>query len=309
MPDFALIHFEHIYVLGFILIFIACHFICPIRSQSFYFAHLKVFSEAKQAPTSLQTFLKFTAIGMLFVAMASPFTSKHIDITPKKGYDIALLLDGSLSMRAQGFSTKDFRLTRFDAVKNIVGDFIKQRTNDNLGVVMFGEYAFIAAPLTYDKTILKDIVSRLQIGMAGKNTAIYDALGQGINLLKKSKSKEKIAILLTDGRNTAFNVNLEDVLSLAKKYKVKIYTIGIGQPQDIDQNLLGTIASKTGAKMFTATNSDTLKNIYKEINSLEKSEIKSKQFESKKYYFQYPLALSFISILLFLILRQAKGLL
>ncbi len=300
---------EHAFVLLFIGLFIFCHFACRIRVKSLFYAHLKIFSESAAYKSSLLTFLKFTAIVTLFIAMAAPYTSRHIDITPKQGYDIALMLDASESMLQRGFDTTQYRLDRFDVVKNVVSDFIKTRTNDNLGVVVFGAFAFIAAPLTYDKAILSDIVKRLRVGIAGRSTAIYDALGQGINLLRKSEAKSKIAILLTDGHNTAFNVALEDVLALAKKYEIRVYTIGIGHEQEFNQILLNKIASDTGGKMFKAQSGEQLTQVYREIDRLEKSQIKSKSFEERTYYYHYPLLLSVLSLLLFVVLRHQKGLL
>lgn len=298
---------EYPYALLIILVFIFCHFICPLRSRAIYFAHTdRIRSEGAVSATLLQ-FLKWLAIVSLLLALAAPYRAKHIDITPKQGYDIALLLDASLSMRERGFSENNLMLDRFDSVKAIVSDFIRSRKNDNLGLVVFGSFAFIAAPLTYDKRILSDIVSRLQIGMAGRATAIFDALGQGVKLLKNSHAKSKIAILITDGENTTQNVSLDAVLKLAQKYQVKIYTIGIGREGEFNAGLLNKIAQESGAKMFKAHSKEQLSKIYKEIDRLEKSEIKSKHFEKRSYYYHLPLTVALISLLLFLVLRQQRG--
>ncbi|KIM11596.1 MAG: hypothetical protein KU37_05205 [Sulfuricurvum sp. PC08-66] len=307
MGEWGSLHFEYPYVVLFAIVFVVCHRLCPMRSVAILYAHVPLLRDASRFATPWQTVLKFIAIGALFVALASPYTSRFIDVTPKEGYDIALLLDGSLSMQARGFAQEDYRLTRFDAVKNIVTDFIAKRTQDNLGVVMFGEFAFIASPLTFDKKVLTDVVNRLEIGMAGKNTAIFDALGQGVRLLSKSEAKSKIAILLTDGRNTAYNVELDDVLHLAQKHAVKIYTIGIGMPHEIDTPLLQKIASDTNASMFTAVHSGQLEAIYDQIDTLEKSQIKSKTYEEKRYLYRYALMVSIGALMVFLLLRHHRG--
>ncbi|MDQ7062460.1 MAG: VWA domain-containing protein [Sulfurimonas sp.] len=169
--------------------------------------------------SKLLIFLKWLGIIALLITLASPVRDEPYELDPKDGYEIALILDASDSMRAQGFDRENRRLNRFDVVKDLVSDFIKERKDDNIGLVVFGAYSFIASPLTYDERILNAIVSQLQIGMAGKYTALYESLAQGVNLLKGSDSKSKIAILLTDGHSTegVDKVPLEVALDMAKK--------------------------------------------------------------------------------------------
>lgn len=297
---------EYPFVLFIIIIFILCHFLCPAKTQALYYPHIAMIKDAKSLKTPWQTLFKFITIIGLLLALASPYKSKHIDITPKQGFDIGLLLDASESMLERGFDRRNRTLDRFDVVKNVVSDFAKKRLNDNLGVVVFGQFAFIAAPLTFDKPIISDIVKRLRVGIAGRSTAIYDALGQGVNLLRKSKAKTKILILLTDGRNTSFNASLDDVLHLAQKYKVKVYTVGIGREGEYNQILLHKIATETEGKAFSARSGEELTEVYAEIDRLEKSEIKSKSFEKRIYYYHYPLALAILALTLFILFRQ-KG--
>ncbi len=299
--------FEYSFAFALIGLFLVCQLVCPMRVKAIYFAHMHIFKAVSTFQSPLLTIVKWGALIALLTAVASPYKSRHIDVTPKEGYDIGLILDASLSMRERGFSVRNRQLNRFDVVKNIVSDFIQTRHNDNLGVVVFGEFAFIAAPLTYDKVILSDIVKRFEIGMAGKSTAIYDALGQGVKLLKSSKAKSKIAILLTDGQNTTLNVGLDEVLKLAKKYQIKVYTIGIGYDREFNEMLLNKIASSTGGTMFKARSGEELQAIYTEIDRLEKSEIKSQTFEDRTYYYQYPLALALLLFMLYLILRYMRG--
>jgi len=299
--------FEYPLVLFILAIFVFCHIFCPAKTRALYYPHIAMMKDASTFKTPWQTLLKFLTIIGLLIALASPYKAKHIDITPKQGFDIGLLLDASESMLERGFDTSNRRLDRFDVVKNVVSDFAKKRINDNLGVVVFGQFAFIAAPLTFDKPIISDIVKRLRVGIAGRSTAIYDALGQGVNLLRKSKAKTKILILLTDGRNTSFNATLDDVLHLAQKYEVKVYTIGIGREGEYNQILLHKIASETKGKMFSARSGEELTEIYAEIDRLEKSEIKSKSFEKRIYYYHYPLVLALLSLIFFMLLRQKGG--
>jgi Ca-activated chloride channel family protein len=145
--------------------------------------------------------------------------------------------------------------------------------------------------------------------MAGKYTALYESLAQGVNLLKTSKSKTKIAILLTDGFSTqgVDKIPLEVALDMAKKEGVKVYPIGIGMPNEYNQKVLVKIAEETGGVAFGASSATQLKEIYKKIDTLEKSEIKNESFTYMKYYYIYPLFLGFISLMLYIYLRNKRG--
>jgi len=220
---------------------------------------------------------------------------------PKNGLNIALLIDTSESMKMIGFNQTNLRLNRFQVVKNVVNDFIQKRTNDNLGLVVFGEYSFIASPLTFDKKILSEVLNNLHIGIAGKTTAIYDAIGQTVALLKNEENATNIAILITDGINTAGILNRDEVIQLAKNRKIKFYTIGIGRMGEINPFDLQDIAEQKGGKFFLAKNGAELQAIYQEIDRLEKREIKSIEHEIKDYLYFYPLLISLLSLTLFTI--------
>ena len=246
---------------------------------------------------------------MLIITIMSPVKDETYELDPKDGYEIALILDASQSMKARGFDRNNPMLSRFDVVKEIVSDFIAQRKSDNIGLVVFGQYSFIASPLTYDENILNKIVSQLYIGMAGKYTALHTSLAQGVNLLKMSKSKSKVAILLTDGYSTPQidKIPLDIALDMAKKEGVKVYPIGIGQNTEYNENVLLKIAKETGGVAFGASSATQLQEVYKRINELEKSEIKSESFTNTNYYFFYPLFLSLISLMLYVYLRNKRG--
>jgi len=255
----------------------------------------------------LLSFLKWLGIITLIIALASPYSEEEIELDPTEGYDIILLLDASQSMHARGFDENNRQLDRFDVVKNIVQDFIKERPHDNLGMIVFGTYAFVASPITYDKHILSKLLDQLYIKVAGPKTAIFDAIAQAVTLVHENEAKSKIAILLTDGQNTAGNIPFDAAISLAKKEGLKIYTIGIGRPGEFDERVLAKIASETGAEAFSAYSSSQLKEIYKEINSLEKSEIKMQKYLNKSYFYIYSLFISLMSLILYLVVRAKKG--
>jgi Ca-activated chloride channel family protein len=212
-------------------------------------------------------------------------------------------------MRELGFDITNRNLDKFSIVKNIVNDFVDQRANDNISVIVFGTFSFVAVPLTYDKNIIKDITNNLQLGMAGDNTAIYDGLAQAINSLSKNKEADNsVVILLTDGRNTAGSIPHSVSIKLSKKYGIKVHTIGIGRDGDFNKYALKNIAKETGGEFFVANNKDTLEKIYQEINRLEKAKIKANSFVKKDYLFQYPLFIAIISLLLYIYIRNKRGL-
>lgn len=303
------LYFEFPKLIFVIFFFIACASLCKMKLPSLYFPHTAQFIKNSVSASKLLFVLKWLGIIMLILALMSPVKDEPYELEPKDGYEIALILDASQSMKAQGFDVKNPQLTRFDVVKDIVGNFIKDRSNDNIGLVVFGAYSFIASPLTYDENILNKILSQLYIGMAGKYTALYTSLAQGVNLLKMSKSKSKVAILLTDGFSTPEidRIPFDVALDLAAKEKIKVYPIGIGMPHEYNIQVLKKIAEKTGGKAFGAASATELQEVYKEIDALEKSEIKAETFSHLKYYYVYPLFVSLLSLMLYVYLRNKRG--
>ena len=303
------LYFEFPRLIFVIFFFVACATLCKMRLPSIYFPHTGEFLKQSVSASKLLMLLKWLGIIMLILALMSPVKDEPYEIEPKDGYEIALILDASESMKAQGFDKSDQTLSRFDVVKNIVGDFISQRKNDNIGLVVFGQYSFIASPLTYDENILNKIVSQLYIGMAGKYTALNTSLAQGVNLLKMSKSKSKVAILLTDGYSTREidKIPLNIALDMAKKEGIKVYPIGIGHSREYNERVLLQIAEETGGVAFGASSASELKEVYKKIDELEKSEIKSESFTYINYYYMFPLFISLISLMLYIYLRNKRG--
>ena len=302
-------YFEYPALLLILLLFMFCSYFCKVRLPSIYFPHAGQFMKNTITNSKLLSSLKWLTILSLVIAIASPVKDEAYEAEPKEGYEIALILDASQSMQAQGFDETNRERNRFDVVKSIVQDFIQQRQEDNIGLVVFGEYSFIASPLTYDENILSRIVSQLEIGMAGKYTALYEALAQGVNLLKMSKSKSKVAILLTDGHSTVGvdKIPLDVALDMAKKEGVKVYPIGVGMPNEYNRKVLMEIAEGTGGVAFGASSASQLLDVYKKIDELEKSKIKAERFTYLNYYYIYPLFLSFFTLLLYVYLRNKRG--
>jgi Ca-activated chloride channel family protein len=240
---------------------------------------------------------RILALSALIVAMARPRT---VDVSNKtkttKGIDIVMAIDVSGSMLA-----KDLKPNRMEALKRVAADFVEERPNDRIGLVVYASEAYTKSPVTSDKAVVLDAISSIKYDNVLKDgTGIGMGLTTAVNRLKDSKAKSKIIILLTDGVNNAGFIEPETASDIAQQYGIKVYTIGIGtngmaefpyaiapngsflfkmMPVEIDQQLMKSIAKKTGGKYFRATGNTRLAEIYKEINALETTEI-----EELKYY-------------------------
>jgi len=303
------LYFEFPKLLFVIFFFVACETLCKMKLPSIYFPHASQFMKSNISTSKLLFLLKWLGIVMLILAFMSPVKDEPYEMQPKHGHEIAIILDTSGSMKQNGFDAINPGASKFDVVKSIVKDFILKRVNDNIGLVVFGQFSFIASPLTYDKHILSRIVSQLSVGMAGQYTALYEGLAQGVNILKKSKVKSKVAILLTDGFSTAGvdKIPLETAIDMAKKEGIKVYPIGIGGPGEYNRAVLAKIAKETGGVAFGASSAHELKAVYKKIDALEKSEIKTQTFTYLKYYYFYPLFIALLALMLYIYLRNKRG--
>jgi len=226
------------------------------------------------------------------------------------GVDIMLCLDTSGSMQALDFKLDNQPVSRLTAVKKVVSEFIEKREMDRIGLVVFGSDAFTQSPLTLDKGLLLGLVEKMEIGMAGDQTAIGSAIAIGSKRLKDLKAKSKILILLTDGRHNAGEITPEQAAEAAGTLGIKIYTIGVGgrgpapfrvktffgtrtihQEVDLDENTLKKIAKVGDGAYFRAEDSKRLSEVYDMIDRAEKTEVKVKEFfhfRELYYYFLIP---------------------
>lgn len=240
--------------------------------------------------------LRMIAISLLILAFARPQSTLKRQNVSIEGIDIVLGLDISGSMLAQ-----DLKPDRLEAAKNVSLDFFKGRPNDRIGLVVFAGEAFTQCPLTTDHIIMEEMLDDIKSGMIQDGTAIGDGLAIAINRLKESQAISKVIILLTDGQNNAGSIAPLSAAEIAKIYGIRIYTIGVGtmgyapypvqtpfgiQYQNmevkIDEDLLKKVANMTDGKYFRATDNTSLKNVYQEIDQLEKSKIDVTEFRKKK---------------------------
>jgi len=299
--------FEYPLLLLLVLVFVLCAKFCKERSRAIFFPHIKTLIHQGKASASWLSILKWIGIVSAVIALASPVITKSYTNSKKEGRDIVLVLDSSDSMRQRGFDPKDIMRNKFDVVKEVVGDFIEKRKNDRIGMITFADIAFIASPLTFEKKFLTDITKMQRMGIAGKRTAINDAVVQAYNLLSKSKAKSKIAILLTDGVDNMSKVPFQDVINLIKKRDIKLYVIGIGDERDYNGAYLKALADAGHGKAYGARDATSLEKIYEEIDKLEATKIDDKKIVQHTYLYIYPLFLAILALLGFIYLRNSRG--
>jgi len=266
----------------FIFYFI-CEKYCPPSRMAIYFPH---FEFTNKMPTD--RWLRALIVFSLLTALSNPYIHKEF-IQNNKGDAIVLSIDSSGSMA---------EYDKFTIVQKVANDFIKRRINDEIGLVIFGTNAFIASPLTRNRDFVRDILNRAYVGIAGRNTAILDSLLQSVRLLKDSKAKTKIIILLTDGMDNSSKIGINDIIQELQKYNIKVYTIGIGDETVVNYNLLRYISKKTGGKTFEALSPKDISDIYNTIDKLEKTDIKNKIIY-KEYLYIYPLGFAILLLLIY----------
>ena len=264
----------------------------------------------KQRLRHLPFICKISAATLLIIAMARPQSSTNWEESTTEGIEIILAMDISGSMLAQ-----DLKPDRLEASKNVAIDFISQRKNDRVGLVIFAGESFTQCPLTTDHNVLINLFKDVKSGMVDDGTAIGMGLATAINRLKDSEAISKVIILLTDGVNNSGTIPPLTAAEIAQKFGIRVYTIGVGtegfapypfqtpfgiQYQEvevkIDEKTLQDIATLTDGKYFRATNNNSLREIYKDIDALEKSKIEITEFHKRSEEF-LPFALWALGLL------------
>jgi Ca-activated chloride channel homolog len=255
------------------------------------------------------TALRVLALLFFILALARPQTGLSSSEVLSEGIDIILCLDTSGSMQALDYRIDGKRASRIQAVRQVVGRFIEGRKSDRIGLVVFAEHAYTLCPLTLDYGVLSNFLDRVRVGIAGDMTGIGSALAVSVKRLRDSSAKSKVVILLSDGRNNAGAIDPETAARLARTYGVKVYTIGVGsrgpapfevntvfgkrtvyQNVDLDEAGLKRIAELTGGEYFRATDTTSLENIYRKIDSMEKTRVKVREY--REYTERFPFFLA-----------------
>lgn len=233
---------------------------------------------------------------------------------PLAGRDLMLAVDVSGSMEQEDYRLGERRVNRLEVVKAVAGRFIERRVGDRLGLLLFGSRAYLQTPLTYDRGTVRTMLEEAVIGLAGRETAIGDAIALAVKRLREQPQDNRVLILLTDGSNTAGNIMPRDAARLAAQVDVRIYTIGIGggavgvrtpfgmlvQPgTDLDPETLQAIADTTGGRYFQATDTTQLEQVYDELDRLEPSVRDMRSFRPLQSLFAWPAGLALLlSVLL-----------
>jgi Ca-activated chloride channel family protein len=253
------------------------------------------------------------------VALMRPVEIGSPIMLDKEGRNIMMAIDISGSMATEDVVYNRQYIRRIDAVKNSAEEFIKNRKGDKIGLILFGSNPYLLSPLTYDLNTVALFLENSAVGLAGRETAIGEAIALSVKILKEKEVKDKVLILLTDGANTVGLITPEDALELAKEAGVKIYTIGFGgkgrvanifgmrvpiNSNELDEETLKNIADKTGGKYFKANDMASLDLVYEEINKLEKTKDEAKSVTPVKELFYLPLLLSFILLIITMLFKN-----
>jgi len=277
-----------------------------VKNLSFKISSIKSFSNKslKVKFFPLLNVLRFTALFMLIVALARPqIIDVSIQTKKSRGIDIVIAVDVSSSMLAQ-----DLKPNRLEALKEVAKEFVNDRINDRIGLVVYAGESYTKTPVTSDKSIIINSINEIIFdGIIEDGTAIGMGLATSVNRLKNSKAKSKVVILLTDGVNNSGFIDPNTSADLATSFGIKTYTIGLGSngnarapialnpdgsfrygltKVEIDEQLLKEIALKTGGLYFRATDNEKLKEIYDEINKLEKTEVEELKYSNAKEFYR-----------------------
>lgn len=281
-------------------------------------------STLSREPKSLRVYLlhvpfvlRVAVIVLLSLALARPQLSNRWSKESTEGIDIMMALDISGTMQAE-----DLKPNRLEAAKAVATDFVIDRPNDQIGLVVFAGESFTQCPLTTDHAVLVNLFKSVKFGMIEDGTAIGLGLANAINRMKDSETKSKVVILLTDGSNNRGEIDPQTAAEIAKTYGIRVYAVGVGShgqarvpvqtpmgtqymmmDSEFDEETLRQIASTTGGAYFRATDNSSLKKIYEEINQLEKTKLRVREFSKRTEHFAPFLIAAVMCLLLEIIIR------
>jgi Ca-activated chloride channel family protein len=298
----------------------------PAMSSSALFPAAGIPASAALRLRRLVPAIKYAVLCLIVVALARPQWGTERTEVLTEGVNIVLAMDLSESMAALDFKKKGRVVNRLEAVKGVVQEFVSKRNGDRIGMVVFGTHAYTQLPLTRDYNTMVSILDRLEIGAAGKSTAIGDAIGISLKRLADIESKSNIVILLTDGVSNAGELSPDTAGEIALQKGVKIYTIGVGrrgkapflvndplfgeryvyQQVNIDEDTLRAIADKTGGLYFRAENLEGLQQVYDTIDAMETTAVKVDIFAEYNEIYPWLLIPALVMLTLYVVLRNTR---
>lgn len=269
--------------------------------------------------TDLPFVLRVITLSMVILVLARPQSTNRWENSEIEGIDIMLAMDVSTSMLAM-----DLTPNRLEAAKQVAADFINSRPNDNIGLTIFAGESFTQCPLTVDHAVILNMLNSVKCDIAAQGiiedgTAIGMGIANAVSRLKESKAKSKVVILLTDGSNNRGEISPEAAADIAKKFGIRIYTIGVGTngtapypyggrvvnvPVEIDETTLNKIATITDGNYYRATSNSKLKEVYEKIDKLERTKLNVKEFSTREEEYQTFAIIAFAALLLEILLRN-----
>ena len=263
--------------------------------------------------------LRIIALTLIILVLARPQTTDSWQNSEIEGIDIMLAIDVSTSMLA-----KDLKPNRLEAAKDVAAEFINGRPNDNVGITLFAGESFTQCPLTVDHAVLLNLIKDVKCGLIEDGTAVGMGIANAVTRLKDSKAKSKVIILLTDGTNNRGDISPLTAAEIAKSFGIRVYTIGVGtngvapyaypvggsvqyvnMPVGFDEKTLTQIAGTTDGNYFRATSNSKLKEVYEEIDKLEKTKLNVKEYSKRQEEYRWFALAAFLCVLLEVLLRNS----
>ena len=263
--------------------------------------------------------LRIIALTLIIIVLARPQSTDNWQNSEIEGIDIMMAIDVSTSMLAE-----DLKPNRLEAAKDVAAAFINGRPNDNIGITLFAGETFTQCPLTVDHAVLLNLVNGIKTGVIEDGTAVGMGIANAVTRLKDSKAKSKVIILLTDGTNNRGDISPLTAAEIAKSFGIRVYTIGVGtngtapypypvgntvqyinMPVEIDENTLTQIAGTTDGNYFRATSNSKLKEVYEQIDKLEKTKLNVKEYSKRQEEYRIFALFALLCVLLEVLLRNS----
>lgn len=305
------------YVLFVLPLPLLVYLLIPARAQNtqvaLYFPHVNQLQKGDK-PAKRNSIGKYFLMSMawiaLVVAAARPMWFGEPISIPTEGRDLMLAVDLSGSMQQTDMRVNGRQVDRLEMVKSVMDSFIERRVGDRIGLILFADTAYLQTPLTFDRATVKQLLGESVIGLVGDSTAIGDAIGLAVKRFSQKERSNRVLVLLTDGRNTAGNITVDQALDLAVSNKVTVYSIGVGAEEqvqnsffgqrrinpsmDLDERTLIEISRKTGGEYFRARSAQELDQIYTLLDVLEPVEGAEQTLRPRAELFYYPLVVSLV---------------
>lgn len=296
----------------------------PVLPVGHWLSDLPGVSRRGNAVPLWQQLLLFLMWTLLVIALARPQHVGEQVQMPVSGRDLMLVVDISPSMDEQDMVLQGRSINRLQAVKRVLDDFISRRQGDRLGLILFGTEPYVQAPLTFDLETVRTLMREAGLGMAGRATAIGDAVGLATKRLRDRPQDQRVVVLLTDGANTAGEITPDKATEIAAAASIRLYTIGIGAEsmvqrgllgsrrvnpsRDLDENLLTRMAQQTGGEYFRARSLPELELIYESIDQLEPIELEGKFYRPVTELYVWPVGLAVLLWLALFLVRHGHAL-